>query len=230
MKLAIDIISTAQAMNANGINVGTSGNVSARTKTGMLITPSSMDYQHLTPDDIVAMDFDTTWFATSNLRPSSEWRLHLDILNRRPDVNAIVHTHSTYATALSTHRRGIPAFHYMVAVAGGHDIRCAPYATFGGQELSDNAVAALEGRKACLLANHGVVSVGTDLAEALALAVQVEDLARQYLEAHSLGEPRLLSSAEMDAVLAKMSRVGYGSAPNAAEDDEGSATVLHLDR
>jgi len=196
----------------------------------MLITPSSMDYQNLTPDDIVAMDFDTTWFATNNLRPSSEWRLHLDILNHRPDVNAIVHTHSTYATALSTHRRGIPPFHYMVAVAGGHDIRCAPYSTFGGQGLSDNAVAALDGRKACLLANHGVVSVGSDLSSALSLAVQVEDLARQYLEAHSLGEPLLLSAAEMDAVLAKMNRIGYGSAPNAAEDDDQSATVLHLDR
>ncbi len=230
MKLAIDIISTAQAMNANGINVGTSGNVSARTKTGMLVTPSSMDYQHLTPDDIVAMDFDTTWFATNNLRPSSEWRLHLDILNQRPDVNAIVHTHSTYATALSTHRRGIPAFHYMVAVAGGHDIRCAPYATFGGQELSDNAVQALEGRKACLLANHGVVAVGTDLAAALSLAIQVEDLARQYLEAHSLGEPQLLSAAEMDAVLSKMNRIGYGSTPTPGEEDDLSATVLHLDR
>ncbi|MEL7156786.1 MAG: class II aldolase/adducin family protein [Actinomycetota bacterium] len=229
MKLAIDIIATAQAMNASGINVGTAGNVSARTKTGMLITPSSTDYLQLTPDDIVAMDFDTTWFATNNLRPSSEWRLHLDILNRRPDVNAIVHTHSTHATALSTHGRGIPAFHYMVAVAGGHDIACAPYATFGSQALSDHVADALEGRLACLMAHHGVVAVGSDLSSALQLAIQVEDLAHQYVAAHALGEPPLLSRAEMDVVAAKMARSGYGSSPG-DDDDDQAATVLHLDR
>ncbi|MEM8923594.1 MAG: class II aldolase/adducin family protein [Actinomycetota bacterium] len=228
MKLAIDIIATAQAMNANGINVGTSGNVSARTRSGMLITPSGMDYQQLTPDDIVAMDFDTTWFATNNLRPSSEWRLHLGVLERRPDINAVVHTHSTHATALATHSRGIPAFHYMVAVAGGHDIACAPYATFGTQQLSDNVIQALQGRRACLIAHHGVVALGVDLPSALQLAIQIEELAKQYMTALTVGEPPVIPDEEMDKVLAKMSRVGYGSAP---EHDAGeSSPVLHLDR
>jgi L-fuculose-phosphate aldolase len=232
MKLAIDIISTAQAMNAHGINSGTSGNVSARTQTGMLITPSGMDYNQLTPDDIVAMDFDTTWFATNNLRPSSEWRFHLDILRQRSDVNAVVHTHSTHATALAVHGRNIPAFHYMVAVGGGHDIRCAPYATFGSQELSDNALAALEDRRACLLASHGVIATGADLAGALQLAIQVEELARQYLVAMTLGEPPELSRTEMDEVLAKISLPGsgYGSSPPDDRFRGGGAQVLHLDR
>lgn len=228
MKLAIDIIAAAQAMNANGINSGTAGNVSARTQTGMLITPSGMDYSQLTPDDIVAMDFDTTWFATNNLRPSSEWRFHLDILRHRPDVEAVVHTHSTYATALAVHGRGIGPFHYMVAISGGHDIRCAPYATFGSQELSDHALTALEGRSACLLANHGVIATGTTLPAALALAMQVEELARQYIAALTVGEPPSLSVAQMDQVLAKMASDGYGSSPD-QEVDVG-ATVLHLER
>lgn len=231
MKLAIDIIATAQAMNAKGINSGTSGNVSARTQTGMLITPSGMDYGQLTPDDIVAMDFDTTWFATNNLRPSSEWRFHLEILRNRPDVGAIVHAHSTYATALAVHGRSIGAFHYMVAAAGGHDIRCAPYATFGSQDLADNAVAALEDRWACLLANHGMIAVGPDLPSALALAVQIEELARQYVTALALGEPPELSRAEIEKVKAKMSSIGYGSnGESRFEDDPSGATVLHLDR
>ena len=229
MNLAIDIIATAQAMNDSGINTGTSGNVSARTTSGMLITPSSMDYDQLTPDDIVAMDNDTTWFATNNLRPSSEWRIHLDIYRNRQDVNAIVHTHSPYATGLAVHGRGIGAFHYMVAVAGGHDIRCAPYATFGSQALSDHTVTALEGRSACLLASHGMVATGHDLASALLLAVQVEDLAHQYLAALVLGEPPQLPSAEMDQVLAKMGKMGYGSSP-AASGNNGPSTVIHLDR
>ncbi len=214
MKLAIDIIATAQGMNAAGINSGRAGNVSARTQTGMLITPSGMDYDQLTPDDIVAMDFDTTWFATSNLRPSSEWRFHLDILRYRPDVNAIVHTHSTHATALAVHGRGIGPFHYMVAVAGGHDIRCAPYATFGSQQLSDAALTALDGRAACLLAHHGVIATGWDLPSALDLAIEVEDLARKYVVALALGEPPELSPAEMDDVLTKMA--AYGPQPDGA--------------
>ncbi len=226
MKLAIDIIATAQAMNARGLSSGTAGNVSARTQSGMLITPSGWPYDQLTPDDIVAMDFDTTWFATNGLRPSSEWRMHLDILRTRPDVNAIVHTHSPHASAIAAHGRGIGPFHYMVAVAGGHDIRCAPYATFGSQELSDHAIAALQGRSACLLAHHGVIATGIDLPAALNLAIEVEDLARQYLAARVLGEPPLLSEAEMDVVLLKMAQIGYGSSP-ATEPD---AKVLHLDR
>lgn len=226
MKLAIDIIATAQAMNAKGLGSGTAGNVSARTQSGMLITPSGCPYDQLTPDDIVAMDFDTTWFATNGLRPSSEWRVHLDILRTRPDVNAIVHTHSPHASAIAAHGRGIGAFHYMVAVAGGHDIRCAPYATFGSQELSDLAIIALQGRSACLLAHHGVIATGVDLPSALTLAIEVEDLARQYLAARVLGEPPELSQAEMDEVLIKMAQIGYGSSPSSEPD----AQVLHLDR
>jgi len=226
VKLAIDIIATAQAMSASGINTGTSGNVSARTKTGMLITPSGMDYSRLTPDDIVAMDFDTTWFATSNLRPSSEWRIHLDIFRRRPEVNAVVHTHSTHATALALHGRGIGAVHYLVAMVGGHDIRCAPYATFGSQELSNNVVAALEGRSACLLAHHGVVAIGADMASAFRLAVQVEELAQLYLASLVVGEPPVLSTAEMDQVQAKLARSGYGSSPDQTGGDPGPALSL----
>ena len=226
MKLAIDIIATAQAMNARGLSSGTAGNVSARTQSGMLITPSGRSYDQLTPDDIVAMDFDTTWFATNGLRPSSEWRVHLDILRIRHDVNAIVHTHSPHASAIAAHGRGIGAFHYMVAVAGGHDIRCAPYATFGSQELSDHAIAALQGRSACLLAHHGVIATGIDLPSALNLAIDVEELARQYLAARVLGEPPELSGAEMDEVLTKMAQIGYGSSPDIDADDN----VLHLDR
>ncbi|MCP3988984.1 MAG: class II aldolase [Actinomycetia bacterium] len=227
MNLAIDIIATAQAMNSRGINQGTSGNVSARTNTGMLITPSGVDYSHLTPDDIVAMDFDASWFATSSLRPSSEWRFHLDILRSRSDVNAVVHTHSTHATALAMHGQGIGGHHYMVAAAGGTDIRCAPYATFGTQELSDNALAALRGRRACLLAHHGVITTGPDLPSALQLAIQVEELARQYLVALALGEPPSLPAEELEAVVGKMGQKGYGSSPRALA---GDATILHLDR
>jgi L-fuculose-phosphate aldolase len=229
MNLAIDVIATAQAMNAKGINQGTAGNVSARTTTGMLITPSGVDYNRLTPDDIVAMDFDTSWFATSDLRPSSEWRFHLDILRQRRDINAVVHTHSTYATALAMHGRGLDAHHYMVGVAGGHDIRCASYATFGSQELSDHALDALEGRYACLLANHGVIAVGHDLPAALQMAVEVEELARQYLISLALGEPPVLPAEEMDVVIDKMAQVGYGSAPRRISSS-GGASVLHLDR
>ncbi len=229
MKLAIDIISTAQAMNNHGINVGASGNVSARTKTGMLITPSGMDYTQLTPDDIVAMDFDTTWFATANLRPSSEWRLHLDILSRRPDVNAIVHTHSTHATALATHGRAIPAFHYLVAAAGGDDIPCAAYAPFASPQLSETVLTALNDRNACLMAHHGAVAVGSSLGAALRLAVQVEELAKQYLAALTLGDPPLLPTAEMEATGARMARMERLEEER-GEGDIPEATVLRLDR
>lgn len=230
MKLAIDIIATAQAMNSSGINSGTAGNVSARTSSGMLITPSGMDYEQLTPEDVVAMDFDTSWFATNNLKPSSEWRMHLDVMRARPDINAVVHTHSTHATALSLHGRGLGPYHYMVAAAGGHDIRCAPYATFGSQELSEGAVAALEGRRACLLAHHGVLAAGPDLASALSLAIQVEELAQQYLASLALGEPPQLTVAEMRRVVAKFERSGYGSAPRRlSADDERDSTLLDLE-
>jgi L-fuculose-phosphate aldolase len=210
--LATEVIATARAMGTRGINHGTSGNVSARSGSGLLITPSSMAYDDLTPDDIVEMDLGGEWRVTNDRRPSSEWRFHLDVLAARPDAGAVVHAHPINATALACHRRGISSFHYMVAVAGGHDIRCAEYATFGTPELSANVVAALEGRRACLMANHGVVAIGSGLEAALDVAVEVEVLASQYLAALAIGEPTELTVAEMDEVLVKMSSgAGYGS-------------------
>jgi L-fuculose-phosphate aldolase len=181
--------------------------VSVRSPAGLYITPTGMPYQGLVPDDIVEID-GTGRVVWGRRKPSSEWRLHGDILAARPDVTAIVHTHSPEATALSCTRRGIPAFHYYVARAGGADIRCAAYATYGSAELAENAVAALVGRKACLLANHGVVAVGADLAGALALAEEVERLAAQYARAVALGGPVLLDDEEMARVAAKLA--GYG--------------------
>ena len=207
------VVATAREMNALGINRGKSGNVSARWRDGdvesYLITPSAMPYASIAPADIVAMPLDGVEDAARGTRrPSSEWRFHRDIYRARGDASAIVHTHAPFATSLACLRRGIPAFHYMVAVAGGDDIRCAPYATFGTQALSDHAVAALEGRRACLLANHGMITIGASLAAALALAVEVETLAEMYWRAQQLGEPVLLSTAEMEVVVAKFRTYG----------------------
>jgi L-fuculose-phosphate aldolase len=200
------IVATCLRMNALGINQGTSGNVSARVRDGLLITPSGVPYDTLTPEGIVALAPDGAVRGAG--KPSSEWRFHVDILAARPDVGAIVHTHSVHATALACLRRDIPAFHYMVAAAGGDTIRCARYATFGSQELSDRALVALDGRRACLLANHGVIATGRDLDAALALAVEVETLARQYLLALQAGEPAILSAAEMRRVMEKFNSYG----------------------
>ncbi len=218
--LAGELIATALAMNERGINSGTSGNVSVRIDGGMLITPSGVPYDRLEAADLIQMRFDTGWTVrgrdrSSGLRPSSEWRFHLDILEARPEVHAVVHAHPTAATALSVHGRGIGPFHYMVGIAGGHDIRCADYATFGTEQLSVNALAALADRRACLLAHHGIIALGVDLAEALAVAVEVEVLAAQYLAALTIGEPPELTEAQMDEVLAKMAAPdGYGSSPD----------------
>ena len=207
------VIATAREMNALGINRGKSGNVSARCRDGnsdgFLITPSGMPYASIMAADIVAMPVAGRGDAARGARrPSSEWRFHRDIYRARSDAEAIVHTHAPFATSVACLRRGIPAFHYMVAVAGGDDIRCAPYATFGTQALSDRAVAALEGRRACLLANHGMIAIGASLGAALALAVEVETLAEMYWRARQLGEPVLLSAAEMKVVAAKFARYG----------------------
>ena len=204
------VIDTALAMGRLGINQGTSGNVSARWSDGLLITPSGVPYDALTPERIVWLPLDVRdddpLFAAR--RPSSEWRIHRDVLRSRPEIGAVVHTHSNAATALSIHGRGIPAHHYMVAAAGGNSIRCAPYATFGSQALSDHAIDALCGRSACLLAHHGVLALGANLDRALWLANEVEVLARQYLLAAQLGEPPLLSDAQMDEVIERFK--GYG--------------------
>ncbi len=204
------LIATARRLNPSGLNQGTSGNLSHRVDEGFLVTPTGMEYEALRPEDIVLMRMDGSSAGGSEAGrlPSSEWRFHRDILASRPEVQAVLHTHSLHSTALSCLRRGIPPFHYMVAMSGGSDIRCAPYATFGTEELSRHAVAALEGRKACLLANHGLIAVGADLAGAFKLAVEVETLAAMYLRALSVGEPVLLEEADMAEVLEKFRTYG----------------------
>jgi methylthioribose-1-phosphate isomerase len=204
------VIATARSMNSLGINQGRSGNVSARIEGGLLITPSGMAYDLLKPLDIVDMSIDGAVRAGSR-RPSTEWPFHTAILAQRTDAGAVVHTHSPMATALSCLRLDIPAFHYMVAVAGGDTIRCAPYATFGTRALSDAALTALEGRKACLLANHGVIALGETLKSVLDLVVEVETLAGQYLRALQVGKPVILPKAEMVRVLKAFER--YGKQP-----------------
>lgn len=198
-------------LSSLGLNRGTSGNASVRAnneagQAGFLITPSGMAVEEMTADDMVWMDFSAQ--AYGQRKPSSEWRFHLDILQSKPEVNAVIHTHSMFATTLSTLRKGIPPFHYMVALAGGDDIRCAPYALFGSQLLSDHALAALSNRKACLLANHGMIAMGDNLHKALAIALEVETLAEQYLHALQVGEPHLLTHDEMREVIEKFK--GYG--------------------
>jgi L-fuculose-phosphate aldolase len=193
------IIATCLRMNSDGLDQGTSGNVSVRTGDGMLLTPSGIPYEDVTTDQIVLMGLDGSW--SGPVRPSSEWRMHLDIYRSRPEAEAVVHVHSTYATALSSLRRGIPAFHYMVAVAGGRDIRCAGYATFGTRELGTSMMEALEGRSACLLGNHGQIAFGPSLAEALWLAGEIEALAHQLIVAETVGTPVILPDDEMDRVL-----------------------------
>jgi len=200
LALRKQLIETARSMNALGINQGRSGNVSARIGGGLLITPSGMDYDLLKPGDMVEMTLKGEVRA-SHRSPSTEWRFHTAILARRPDAGAVVHTHSPVATSLSCLRRDIPAFHYMVAVAGGDTIRCARYATFGTRALSDSALAALEDRKACLLANHGVIALGETLKAALDLALEVETVAGQYHRALQIGKPAILPRAEMVRVL-----------------------------
>jgi L-fuculose-phosphate aldolase len=201
-----EIIATARRMNALGINQGKSGNLSQRIPEGFLVTPTGMTYDKLKPADIVVMGFDGSHRGTR--LPSSEWRFHRDILVARPETNAVIHTHAMFATTLACLGREIPAFHYMVAVGGGDSIRCAPYATFGTEALSRHAVAALEGRKACLLANHGMIAVGATLVAALALAVEVETLAAMYWRALQVGEPNLLDAPEMARVLEKFRTYG----------------------
>jgi L-fuculose-phosphate aldolase len=201
------VIAACRALGQRGLTHGTSGNVSVRRdEQRFFVSPTGMPYDALEPDDIPLMDLDGRWFGRR--RPSSEWRFHRDVFASRHDVAAIVHTHSPRATSLACTGRGIPAFHYMVAVAGGPDIRCAPYHTFGTQELSDAAIAALEGRKACLLANHGLIAVGASLPAALALAGEVENLAAQYCTAMALGEVRILDEAEMRRVIEKFRTYG----------------------
>lgn len=200
------VISTCLAMNSLGINQGTSGNVSLRNSSGFLITPSGIAYGEMVPENLPQMDLQGG-YSGSKL-PSSEWRMHLDLYRARPEAKAIVHTHSTYATALSSLRRDIPAFHYMIAIAGGGSIRCASYATFGTQELSNNMLSALEGRSACLLGNHGMICFGDTLGKALWRAGEVESLCKQYFIACQAGEPAILGEDEMKTVLTRFKSYG----------------------
>ena len=198
------IIDACLRMNASGINQGTSGNISLRHGDGMLITPTSTPYEAMKPEQIVYMHLDGN--HDPGQRPSSEWRFHRDILKARPEINAIVHAHPPYSTMLAIMGMEIPPVHYMVAVAGGDTIRCAPYATFGTQELSEHAVRALEGRLACLLEHHGMIAVGPSLPKAMWLAVEVETLARQYHGCLQIGTPLLLSKE------VRLRMAGYGHA------------------
>ncbi|MFC3209274.1 class II aldolase/adducin family protein [Aquamicrobium soli] len=216
--LRAEMVNICRRMNSSGINQGTAGNLSVRLAKGFLITPSGLPCDTMTPQDIVEMDFDGTYVGR---RPSSEWRFHRDILKARDDVDVVLHCHSIYATTLACHHRSIPSFHYMTGVAGGTDIRCAQYATFGTQALSDNALVALKDRKACLLGQHGQISLGKTMETALWLAIEVESLSRMYVQALTLGEPPVLSDEEMARVLEQMRRMSYGLGPEA----EGSNDV-----
>jgi L-fuculose-phosphate aldolase len=204
-----ELIETCLKMNATGLNQGTSGNLSVRHDGGFLITPTGIAYDELSPDDIVHVRMDGTW--RHPLAPSSEWRFHRDILAAKPEVNAVVHAHPPYCTTLAIRHMAIPAVHYMIAVSGGDTIPCAAYATFGTEELSRNAVAALADRTACLLANHGMIAVGPSLAKAMWLATEVETLARQYFNTLLIGGPHILPPDEIARVIGKFA--GYGIRP-----------------
>jgi L-fuculose-phosphate aldolase len=201
-----EIIAACQDMNRRGINQGTSGNISARVAEGLLITPSGLPYDEMKPADIVLMKKDGS--TIGRLKPSSEWRFHTSIMTTRPEVGAVVHTHSMFATTLSCLGLEIPAVHYMIAAAGGSNIRCVPYITYGTQELADAALKALEGRNACLLSNHGMIVVGPTLKKAMWLAVEVETLAAQYWRALQVGKPNILTDAQIKTVMEKFQTYG----------------------
>jgi L-fuculose-phosphate aldolase len=185
-----------------GLNHGATGNCSCRDGDTFLITPSGVDTENLSADKMVRMDFSGNIVESKfNLKPSSEWRFHQDIMSNREEVGAVVHTHSIYASSVSLFNKEIPPFHYMIAVAGGDSVRCAPYAMFGTQKLSDNIIGALDDRKACLIANHGLVAIGENLKEALQIAEEIEHLCHLYIEAKKLGEPNLLNEEQMSEVI-----------------------------
>jgi L-fuculose-phosphate aldolase len=204
------MLATALHLEAIGLNRGSTGNLSVRIGGHWLVTPSGVAAQDLTQQSMVRMNFNGEPLGPG--KPSSEWRFHRDIFVSRPDAGAIVHTHSRFATAFACLHREIPAFHYMVAIAGGDNIRCSPYALFGSQTLSDYALAALEGRKACLLGNHGLIALGADLKRAVAVAIEVESLCEQYWTALQLGEPTILSIQQMKAVHEKFKTYGQTNA------------------
>lgn len=203
------IVDACLSMSRLGINQGTAGNVSLRHGNGFLISPTGMAYDSMTSDHVVAMNWDATF--AGDVLPSSEWRFHRDILMARPDLNAVVHTHSTHATAVAILQRDIPAIHYMIVSAGGSTIRCAPYELFGSQALADRVIQALDGRRACLMAHHGVIAAHDTIAHALALAVTVEELAEQYLLCLRVGEPPVLSEAQIAEAIEAFKTYGQQS-------------------
>lgn len=200
------LFNTAQQLATLGLNKGTSGNVSVRQEDGFLITPSGMDIADMSPPSMVLMNMHGEPLSAG--KPSSEWRFHRDIYLNNPEVSAIIHTHSMFATTLACLQKDIPPFHYMIAVAGGETIRCAPYALFGTQALSDGAVTALSERKACLLANHGMIATGKDLKQALAITQEVETLCEQYWRALQIGSPYILNNQEMSEVFEQFKDYG----------------------
>jgi L-fuculose-phosphate aldolase len=209
------VVAIARALHRSGLAEGTSGNISvrsgsARSDEGFFITPTGVPYEGLGAEQIVEVGVEGTVAQTQTRRPSSEWRIHRDIYRYRPEIGAVIHTHSPHATALACCRLGIPPFHYMVARAGSAGIPCAPYATFGTQLLSDHVLGALEGRRACLMANHGVIAVGADLDRALEVAREVEYLAKIYSLALQIGRPVLLSAEEMRDVQCRFRTYGQG--------------------
>ncbi|KQT41778.1 MULTISPECIES: class II aldolase/adducin family protein [unclassified Methylophilus] len=203
---AMQLLEAARNLSALGLNKGTSGNASIRLSDGFLVTPSGVPAEQLSEDSMVYMQWNGT--PEPGKKPSSEWRMHMDILQARPEVNAILHCHSMFATTIACLGRNVPPFHYMIAAVGGDNIRCAPYALFGTQALSDTAVVALQDRKACLLAHHGMLALGKDLSQALAIAVEVENLCEQYWRLLQLGEPKLLSAQQMQEVEAQFKDYG----------------------
>ncbi|HTS86703.1 MAG TPA: class II aldolase/adducin family protein [Usitatibacter sp.] len=207
--LRLRLLAAVRRLSERGLNQGSSGNASVRFEAGFIVTPSGKPYEGMEAEDLVFVDAGGK--PHGRHAPSSEWRMHHDIFARVADAGAVVHTHSPYATTLACLHKPIPAFHYEVAFAGGNDIRCAGYATFGTQELSDYALAALEGRRACLLANHGQIAWSDDIEHAAVLAEKVEALAQRYCLALQLGEPPLLSDDEMKRVVGKFS--SYGRSP-----------------
>ena len=210
MRQRDELVATARRMSDLGLTPGMSGNVSIRSSQGLIVTPSGMPYSDLRPDDCVEMKLDGT-IRPGQRAPSTEWRLHRDILGARQDVEAIVHTHSLYCTTISMLRRPIPAVHYMIVLAGSDEIPCAEYATFGSSQLALNAVSALRGADACLLANHGMVALGRTLQAALKLAAEVETLAAQYWHAAQVGTPFVLDREELLKVRDRFAE--YGQRP-----------------
>ncbi|AHD00733.1 class II aldolase/adducin family protein [Leisingera methylohalidivorans] len=202
------VIDACLEMNATGINQGTSGNISVRTGEMMLITPSGVPYEKMAPKDLVKIPLDAGRWPEGQLKPSTEWPFHLAILRAKPAVNAVVHAHPVYCSALAINRQPIPACHYMVAAFGGNDVPVADYALFGSQQLSDNITRSLENRSACLMANHGAVATGESLPRALWRLGELETLAKGYATSLTIGEPHILSETEMQEVIAAFADYG----------------------